>query len=71
MSRLAVIGEPARVQGFALAGAEVCPAAEPDAVRAAWAGLATDVAVVVLTPAAADALTGTPVGDRLTVVMPT
>ena len=71
MSRLAVIGEPARVQGFALAGAEVCPATGPGAVRAAWAGLATDVAVVVLTPAAADVLVGTPVGDRLTVVMPT
>jgi vacuolar-type H+-ATPase subunit F/Vma7 len=70
MSRVAVIGEPARVQGFALAGAEVCPATEPDDVRAAWAGLATDVAVVVLTPAAADALSGTPEGDRLTVVMP-
>ncbi len=70
MSRIAVIGEQTRVQGFALAGAEVCPATEPDAVRAAWASLAGDVAVVILTPAAADALVGTPAGDRLTVVMP-
>lgn len=70
MSRVAVIGEPARVQGFALAGAEVCPAEGPDAVRAAWTALAADVAVVVLTPAADDALAGTPVGARLTVVMP-
>lgn len=70
MARVAVIGEQTRVQGFALAGAEVCPATEPEAVRASWAGLATDVVVVVLTPEAADALAGTPVGDRLTVVMP-
>jgi vacuolar-type H+-ATPase subunit F/Vma7 len=70
MSRVAVIGEETRVQGFALAGALVCPATEPDSVRAAWAGLADDIAVVVLTPAAAEALDATPVGDRLTVVMP-
>jgi vacuolar-type H+-ATPase subunit F/Vma7 len=70
VSRIAVIGERTRVQGFALAGAEIRPAADPDDVRAAWAALATDVAVVVLTPAAADALASTPVGDRLTVVMP-
>jgi vacuolar-type H+-ATPase subunit F/Vma7 len=70
MSHIAVIGEPARVQGFALAGAEVCPADEPDAVRTAWDGLAADVTVVVLTPAAARALEGTDAGRRLTVVMP-
>lgn len=70
MSRIAVIGEPARVLGFALAGADVCAAAEPEAVRAAWTGLAPDVAVVVLTPAAADALEDTAPGRRLTVVMP-
>jgi vacuolar-type H+-ATPase subunit F/Vma7 len=70
MPRVAVIGEETRVQGFALAGAVVCPATGPGAVRAAWAGLADDIAVVVLTPAAADALDSTPVGDRLTVVMP-
>jgi vacuolar-type H+-ATPase subunit F/Vma7 len=68
--RVAVIGEEPRVQGFALAGAEVCPASDPGEVRAAWAGLADDVAVVVLTPPAAAALATTPVGHRLTVVMP-
>jgi vacuolar-type H+-ATPase subunit F/Vma7 len=70
MPRVAVIGEQTRVAGFALAGADVLPAAEPDAVRAAFAGLAPDVAVVVLTPAAAEALAATPFGERLTVVMP-
>jgi len=70
MSRIAVIGEQTRVQGFALAGADVCEATDPDAVRAAWTSLAVDVAVVILTPAAADALAATPAGDRLTVVMP-
>jgi vacuolar-type H+-ATPase subunit F/Vma7 len=73
MPRVAVIGEEPRVQGFALAGAEVCPATDPGEVRAAWAGLADDVAVVVLTPLAADALAttlDTTSGHRLTVVMP-
>jgi vacuolar-type H+-ATPase subunit F/Vma7 len=70
MARVAVIGEASRVQGFALAGAVVHPVAGPDAVRAAWAGLADDIAVVLLTPAAADALDAVPPGDRLTVVMP-
>jgi vacuolar-type H+-ATPase subunit F/Vma7 len=70
MSRIAVIGEPSRVVGFALAGAEVCPADGPEAVRAAWTGLAADVAVVVLTPAASDALGDAPAGRRLTGVMP-
>ncbi|MBF4764514.1 hypothetical protein ISU07_15380 [Nocardioides islandensis] len=70
MARVAVIGERSRVQGFGLAGAEVRPAAGPAEVRAAWSGLGADVAVVVLTPAAAAVLAGTPTGDRLTVVMP-
>ncbi|GAB3258318.1 V-type ATP synthase subunit F [Nocardioides dilutus] len=70
MPRVAVIGEQPRVQGFALAGAEVRPSTDPDEVRAAWAGLADDVAVVVLTPAAAAALAMTAPGHRLTVVMP-
>lgn len=56
MPRVAAIGERARVQGFALAGALVVEAGDPDAVRAAWAALAADVEVVVLTPAAARAL---------------
>jgi hypothetical protein len=56
MSRVAVIGEGVRVQGFALGGALVLAAEDPAAVRAAWRTLPGDVAVVVLTPRAADAL---------------
>ena len=56
MARLAVIGEEARVSGFALAGADVHPADSPSAVRQAWAELDPDVAVVILTPAAAEAM---------------
>ncbi|WP_062346085.1 V-type ATP synthase subunit F [Herbidospora yilanensis] len=68
MARIAVIGERARVRGFALAGAVVSPAEDPDAARAAWDGLAADVAVVILTPRAAAALPRD--GGPLRVVMP-
>ena len=69
--RVAVVGERLRVQGFALAGAVVVPAEEAAETRAAWRGLSEDVAVVVLTPAAAAALAPVlPDGRRLTVVMP-
>ena len=72
MARVAVIGELTRVQGFALAGAVVLAAADPEAVRSAWASLGADVAVVVLTPAAAAALGDAQRPPRwpLTVVMP-
>lgn len=50
------MGERARVAGFALAGAEVVPVEDPADVLVAWGGLATDVDVVILTPAAAAAL---------------
>ena len=70
MARVAVVGEQVRVQGFALAGAQVLVAEDAQAVRAAWRSLDGDVAVVVLTDRAAAAL-----GDELerwplTVVMP-
>jgi vacuolar-type H+-ATPase subunit F/Vma7 len=53
MSRLAVIGEEARVRGFALAGALVFAAEDAAGARAAWRSLPSDVAVAVLTPRAA------------------
>jgi vacuolar-type H+-ATPase subunit F/Vma7 len=53
MSRAAVIGEALRVQGFALAGVVVCPAEGQGEARAAWQSLPPDIAVVVLTAAAA------------------
>ena len=56
MSRVAVIGEGVRVQGFMLAGALVLAAEDAAAARAAWRSLPPDVAVAVLTPRAADAL---------------
>ena len=56
MGIFAVIGDAARVETFALAGAMVIPAAAPGDVRRAWAELPIDVAVVLLTPEAAAAL---------------
>ena len=73
MARLAVIGEEARVSGWSLAGAEIHPAASPAEVEAAWTGLEPDVAVVIVTPEAADtvhSLRGTSGSDRLVAVMP-
>jgi len=70
VSRVAAIGAQVRVQGFALAGAVVHVAEDAEAARAAWDALADDVAVVVLTPAAARALAEADTGGRLTVVMP-
>jgi vacuolar-type H+-ATPase subunit F/Vma7 len=71
--RIAALGEETRVAGFALAGAVALPAEEPEAVRAAWDGMDDDVVLVLLTPAAADALAGRldAIGSRrLTAVLP-
>jgi vacuolar-type H+-ATPase subunit F/Vma7 len=53
MSRVAVIGEEARVRGFALAGALVLAAEDAAEARAAWRSLPPDVAVAVLSSRAA------------------
>jgi len=53
MSRVAVIGEEAQVRGYQLAGALVFPAEDAAGARAAWRSLPADVAVTVLTRAAA------------------
>jgi vacuolar-type H+-ATPase subunit F/Vma7 len=68
---IVVLGESSRVAGFALAGAVVIPADDPDAVRRAWDALPEDTAVVVLTPKAAAAI-GEPFGSSgiLATVMP-
>jgi vacuolar-type H+-ATPase subunit F/Vma7 len=74
MGRVVALGEEVRVTGFALAGARVVPAETPDAVRAAWTSLEPDVALVLLTPSAAEALAGQlqdPAAARLTAVLPT
>jgi vacuolar-type H+-ATPase subunit F/Vma7 len=70
MAKIAIIGEGAKVTGFGLTGAIVLPAEEPEAVRAAWRSLGTDVAIVVLTSRAARVLDGEPSSWPLTVVMP-
>jgi hypothetical protein len=56
MARVAALGEGVRVQAYGLAGALVVAAEDADAVRAGWRRLPGDVAVVILTPAAAAAL---------------
>jgi vacuolar-type H+-ATPase subunit F/Vma7 len=56
VGRLVVLGEAARVDGFALGGAVVIHADEPDDVRRCWNALPDDTAVVVLTCQAAAAL---------------
>jgi vacuolar-type H+-ATPase subunit F/Vma7 len=58
MSRVAVIGEPMRIYGYGLAGAVLCPAADPAGAIAAWRALPGDVAVAVLTRSAAAWLAG-------------
>lgn len=71
MGTVAVLGEPERVHGYALAGAIVVPAVGPDAVRRAWGRLDGRTTVVVLTRAASESLTAEIRGSALlTVVMP-
>lgn len=72
MSRAAVIGEAVRVEGYALAGALVCPAEDADQARAAWRSLPPDIAVVVMTARVAGWLGEAPQrrGGVLPVVMP-
>lgn len=74
MGRVAAIGEQTRVAGLALAGTVVLVAEEPDAVRRTWRSLPDDVELVILTPAAAEALnldSAPPESHRrLTAVMP-
>ncbi len=72
MARVAALGEHVVVAGYALAGAVVMAAENADEVRAAWDGLAEDIGVVILTPAAADALGPDRTSDlrHLAVVMP-
>jgi vacuolar-type H+-ATPase subunit F/Vma7 len=53
---IAALGERSLVRGFALAGVRVVEAEDAEAVRSAWLGLHAEVAVVILTPAAARAL---------------
>lgn len=54
MGQVVAIGEPELMAGFALAGATVICADDPQAVRAAWEQLPEAVTLVVLSPRAAE-----------------
>jgi vacuolar-type H+-ATPase subunit F/Vma7 len=72
MGQVVVLGEPARVMGYALAGALVIEA-EGEEVARAWASLTPETSLVVLTPAAARALDRATLAERrdaLVVTMP-
>jgi vacuolar-type H+-ATPase subunit F/Vma7 len=72
VGRIVAIGEEARIMGFALAGVVVCPAADAEAVRAAWRNLRPGDALVILTQAAAEVIGDDVARTRppLTAVMP-
>jgi vacuolar-type H+-ATPase subunit F/Vma7 len=66
-----VIGEPALVSGYAMAGATTMPAQGADEVRRAWDSLPSGTTLVILTAAAAAASGGRlSEADPLTAVMP-
>jgi vacuolar-type H+-ATPase subunit F/Vma7 len=71
-STVAAIGSPVDVAGFGLAGAVVLPAEDDDEARRAWQSLSDDIAVVILTEAAARAIGADRTGHAapLTVVIP-
>jgi vacuolar-type H+-ATPase subunit F/Vma7 len=56
VGRVVALGEASLVAGFALAGATVVVAEDPEEVCRAWDALSSDVALVVFTPSAATAL---------------
>jgi len=70
MSRVVAIGSSLELVGWALAGVEVLDAVHPEDVRRAWAGLDSEVGLVVLTPAARAALPARLEGPLLSAVLP-
>lgn len=72
METVAVLGERALIQGYALVGALPLVAETAEQVRDEWGRLPPGVRVVVLTPAAAAALSAAreAPGAAMTVVMP-
>ena len=71
MGAVIVIGEPALVAGYAMAGATTMPAQGADEVHRAWDSLPSGTTLVILTAAAAAALGGRlSEADPLTAVMP-
>lgn len=55
MSRVVALGAASRVEGFALAGVTILPT-DGSTAEAAWQELPADTGLVLLTPAARDAL---------------
>lgn len=72
MGRVAILGAQALIQGYPLAGACPLVAENAEQARAQWKRLPPDVLVVILTPAAAAALSAERVvlAGPMTVVMP-
>lgn len=71
MGSVVVIGEPALVDGYALAGTTVLAAEGAAEMRRAWQDLPAEVALVILTASAARALDDELRGAGvLTAVMP-
>jgi vacuolar-type H+-ATPase subunit F/Vma7 len=72
MSQIVAIGEAVRVAGYALAGVDVRPVESSAAALDAWRSLDRDTQLVLLTPAAADAVEGllTDTEGRIWVVLP-
>jgi vacuolar-type H+-ATPase subunit F/Vma7 len=67
MSRAVAIGDERRLGGYALAGAQVRHAASSAEARAAWAEVADEAGLLVLTREAYEALAAT-LGERDDVV---
>jgi vacuolar-type H+-ATPase subunit F/Vma7 len=71
MGTVAVLGEPALTRGYVIAGCHVLTADDAPAARRAFDSLPEDTSLVILTPAAAAALSGhRRVSSILTAVMP-
>ncbi len=72
MGEVAAIGAGAAVGGFALVGVRVWATETAQGARDAWDALEPSTEVVILTPAAREAITTAPGGERgpLTVVLP-
>lgn len=72
MGLIVVIGDVATISGFALAGATVRSAEDPDDALRAWNDLPEETSVVLLTPEAAAAIGERPAprDDVLRVVLP-
>jgi vacuolar-type H+-ATPase subunit F/Vma7 len=73
MGRIAVLGDPSRVEYYQLSGALVLAAETPEGIVSAWNSLPSDVDLIVLTPRAAAELAKHSHAERsnaLTVTLP-